>query len=129
MRVNLFALLLHGLDIGDAGWIHGLKIVAVAIVAQAILGMATNLTPDLIRKAIALFALVGTLLWQTAFAQVGVIIIDALLGFFLYKQHGEMDRLKWIFLFPADMSNIIFRTAYSFTYSRGSHFFKLDCHV
>ncbi len=83
--------------------------------AQAILGMATNLTPDLKRKAIALFALVGTLLWQTAFAQVGVIIIAALLGFFLYKQHGEMDRLKWIFLFPADMSNIIFRTAYSFT--------------
>jgi chromate transporter len=93
----LFALLLHGLDIGDAGWIHGLKIVAVAIVAQAILGMATNLTPDLKRKAIALFALVGTLLWQTAFAQVGVIIIAALLGFFLYKQHGEMDQSKMEF--------------------------------
>ena len=40
----------------------GLKIVAVAVVAHAIIGMAKNLTPDLKRKAIALFALVGTLL-------------------------------------------------------------------
>ena len=58
----LFALLLNHVNIGEAGWIHGLKIVAVAIVAQAILGMAKNLTPDLKRKAIALFVLIGTLL-------------------------------------------------------------------
>ena len=50
----LFALLLTGFDIGNAGWIHGLKIVAVAVVAHAIIGMAKNLTPDLKRKAIAL---------------------------------------------------------------------------
>ncbi|RKJ56391.1 chromate transporter, partial [Butyricicoccus sp. 1XD8-22] len=34
----LFALALQGFDVGDAGWIHGLKIVAVAVVAHAILG-------------------------------------------------------------------------------------------
>src|SRR5699024_9846623 len=38
----LFALLLTGFDIGNAGWIHGLKIVAVAVVAHAIMGMARN---------------------------------------------------------------------------------------
>ena len=76
----LFALLLTGFDIGNAGWIHGLKIVAVAVVAHAIIGMAKNLTPDLKRKAIALFALVGTLLWQTAFTQVGVIINCCIFG-------------------------------------------------
>ena len=48
----LFALLLTGFDIGNAGWIHGLKIVAVAVVAHAIIGMAKNLTPDLKRKAL-----------------------------------------------------------------------------
>jgi chromate transporter len=85
----LFALILRGFDVGDAGWIHGLKIVAVVVVAQAILGMAKNLTPDFKRKSIALFALVGTLLWQTALTQVGVILISALLGYFLYKQHQE----------------------------------------
>src|SRR5699024_9259722 len=43
----IFALFLTKVDIGNAGWIHGLKIVAVAVVAHAILGMAKKLTPDL----------------------------------------------------------------------------------
>ncbi|WP_338448260.1 chromate efflux transporter [Niallia oryzisoli] len=85
----IFALILQGLDIGNAGWIHGLKIVAVAVVAHAVLGMAKNLTPDVKRKAIALFALVGTLLWQTAFTQVGVILLSAIVGFLLFKQHFD----------------------------------------
>ena len=87
----LFALLLTGFDIGNAGWLHGLKIVAVAIVAHAIIGMAKNLTPDLKRKAIALCALLGTLLWQTAFTQVSVIILAGLVGFLLFKQHDSSD--------------------------------------
>lgn len=85
----LFALILKRFEIGDAGWIHGLKIVAVAVVAHAIIGMAQKLTPDLNRKAIALFALVGTLLWQTAFTQIGVIVISGMIGFQLYKQQSE----------------------------------------
>ncbi|MBO0993684.1 chromate transporter [Bacillus sp. SD088] len=89
----LFALLLTEFDIGSAGWIHGLKIVAVAVVAHAIMGMAKKLTPDLKRKAIALFALLGTLIWQTAFTQVGVILIAALFGFLLYKQHQEKEEV------------------------------------
>ncbi len=67
----IFASVLHTFGIEDAGWINGLKIVAVAIVAHAVLGMAKNQTPDIKRKAIALFALVITLLWQTAFTQIG----------------------------------------------------------
>lgn len=82
----IFALLLQGLGIGEMGWVHGLKIVAVAVVAHAIIGMAKTLTPDLNRKAIALFALVVTLLWQTTFSQVAVIIISGIIGFILYKQ-------------------------------------------
>ena len=91
MHLFLFALLLTGFDVGNAGWIHGLKIVAVAVVAHAIIGMAKNLTPDLKGKAIALFALVGTLFWQSAFTQVGVILIAAFFGFLLYKQHIENE--------------------------------------
>src|SRR5699024_2456293 len=93
----LFALLLTGFDIGNAGWIHGLKIVAVAIVAHAIIGMAKNLTPDLKRKAIALFALIGTLPWQSAFTQVGVILIAAFFGFLLFKQHDEVEEARSYF--------------------------------
>lgn len=85
----LFALILKGMDIGNAGWIHGLKIVAVAVVAHAIWGMAQKLTPDLSRKAIALLALLCTLLWQTAYTQVSVILIAAVAGFIIYKGQKE----------------------------------------
>ncbi|NMH70993.1 chromate efflux transporter [Bacillus sp. RO3] len=82
----LFAIILQGLDVADAGWIHGLKIVAVAVVAHAIIGMAQKLTPDLKRKAIALLALVIILLWQTAFSQIGVIVLSGFIGFLLFRQ-------------------------------------------
>ena len=88
----VFALLLQKFDIGNAGWIHGLKLVAVAIIAQAILGMAQKLTPDLKRKAMALVALVVTLLWQTAVTQVGVILLSAYLGYLFYREQKEPDQ-------------------------------------
>lgn len=87
----LFALLMTGMNLSDVGWIHGLKIVAVAVVAQAILGMGQKLAPDLQRKSIALFTLVATLLWQTAYTQVGVILLSALAGFLIYKHHNETE--------------------------------------
>ncbi|MBS4218670.1 chromate transporter [Bacillus sp. FJAT-49711] len=87
----VFALILKGMDIGNAGWIHGLKLVAVAVVAHAIVGMAQKLTPDLKRKAICLMALVIILLWQTAYTQVGVILLSALIGFLIYKNHKDED--------------------------------------
>ncbi|KLA27059.1 chromate transporter [Bacillus cereus] len=93
----IFALVLQGLNIGDASWIHGLKIVAVVVVAHAILGMAQKLTPDLQRKSIALFALVGTLLWQTAFTQVGVILLSGLVGYLFYKNQAYNDEAKLSF--------------------------------
>jgi chromate transporter len=85
----VFALVLQGMDIGNAGWIHGLKIVAVAVVAHAIWGMAQKLTPDLSRKAIALLSLICTLLWQTAYTQVSVIIVAAVAGLIIYKGQKE----------------------------------------
>jgi chromate transporter len=89
LMLILFALILKGMDIANAGWIHGLKIVAVAVVAHAIWGMAQKLTPDLSRKAIALLALICTLLWQTAYTQVSVILIAAVAGFIIYKGQKE----------------------------------------
>lgn len=87
----LFAMLLAGSGAGDAGWLHGLKIVAVAVVAHAILGMARNLTPDVERKTIALFALIGTLLWQTAFTQVGIILLAGIAGLLLFRSDETPD--------------------------------------
>lgn len=85
----IFASLMTTFDISEAGWIHGLKIVAVVIVLHAILGMSKNLTPDIERKVIALFALVATLLFQSVFTQVGVILIAAVIGFILFKDYKD----------------------------------------
>ncbi|MDX5324490.1 MAG: chromate efflux transporter, partial [Exiguobacterium sp.] len=81
----VFALFVSGLDVSDAGWLYGLKVVAVAIVAHAILGMAGKLTPDAKTRTIAFFALAGALLVQTAYSQVLVIVLAALAGFLLFK--------------------------------------------
>jgi len=82
----VFASILYTYGIEDAGFINGLKIVAVVVVAHAVLGMAKKLTPDLQRKTIALFALVVTLLWQTAYSQVGVILLAGIVGYLLYRK-------------------------------------------
>ncbi|MED4750884.1 chromate transporter [Brevibacillus choshinensis] len=79
-----FAFLLQGYDIGNTGWIHGLKLVAVAIVAHAILGMGQKLTPDRTRATIAIVAAAVTLLWQTAFSQIIIILLAGLLGVVIF---------------------------------------------
>ncbi|MEK5235696.1 chromate transporter [Paenibacillus sp. FSL L8-0470] len=90
----LFAFLLQGFDIGSAGWIHGLKLVAVAIVAQAILGMGQKLTPDRNRVTIAILAAAIALLWQTAFSQVAIMIVSGIAGLILYKNINIPDLPK-----------------------------------
>lgn len=84
-----FAYLLQGYDIGSAGWIHGLKIVAVAIVAHAILGMGQKLTPDRERVTIAVIAAAITLFWQSAFCQILIIAAAGLVGLWLYRKKEE----------------------------------------
>src|SRR5262249_30746027 len=46
LLLTLFAFGVVSLDRGDVGWLHGLNVVAVAVVAQAVWGMARNLCPD-----------------------------------------------------------------------------------
>jgi chromate transporter len=67
-------------DLGHAAWLHGLKIVAVAVVAQAVWGMAQSLCPDRPRVTLAIGAAVLTLLLPSALGQVGVIALGALIG-------------------------------------------------
>ncbi|MBJ3785156.1 chromate efflux transporter [Devosia sediminis] len=62
------------------GALHGLKLVAVAIVAQAVLGMARSLTPDRERAAIAVLAVLVLVLAGGVLGQVGAIVFGALAG-------------------------------------------------
>jgi chromate transporter len=91
IAIVLFAVLLQGFDVGNAGWIHGLKIVAVAIVAHAILGMGQKLTPDRNRATIAILAAIITLVWPTAASQILLIVIAGIIGTFLYKNSKIPD--------------------------------------
>lgn len=67
------------------GALHGLKIVAVAVVAQAVWGMARNLCPDAARITIAAVCACVVLLWPNAWGQIGVIVAGAAAGVLLYK--------------------------------------------
>ncbi|HET7811738.1 MAG TPA: chromate efflux transporter [Steroidobacteraceae bacterium] len=60
--------------------LHGLKLVAVAIVAQAVWGMARTLCPDWQRVLIAVAALIVLLLIRSPLAQIGVIALGGVLG-------------------------------------------------
>lgn len=68
-----------------SGLLHGLKIVAVAVVAQAVWGMARNLCTDVLRVTIAAFSACAALLWPNAMGQIGVIVCAALVGLMLLK--------------------------------------------
>jgi chromate transporter len=67
------------------GFLHGLKLVAVAVVAQAVWGMAQSLTPDRPRAAIALAALSVVVLFSGSLAQISAIVLGALAGLFLCR--------------------------------------------
>ncbi len=76
----LIALVARNGDLSSAGWVDGLKIAAVAIVAQAVNLMARALTPDWPRRLVAVLAAVVALTWSTPFAQVALIAAGALIG-------------------------------------------------
>ena len=73
-----------------AGIIDGLKIVAVAIIAHAVWGMARQLCPDRTRAGIALGAVLIALIPAGAYMQVLAIAVGALLGLVLSREpRGE----------------------------------------
>jgi chromate transporter len=60
--------------------LHGLKLVAVAVVAQAVWGMARTLTPDFKRLFIAAVAAILVSAVAGSFGQIGAILLGALAG-------------------------------------------------
>lgn len=85
----LFALGIRGLDLSAAGWLLGLKIAAVAVVAQAVWGMARTLCPDRERASIAIVAALIVTAWPTAWGQVLVIVVAGLVGLRLLPGSGD----------------------------------------
>ncbi|NJS37632.1 MAG: hypothetical protein HC783_00005, partial [Rhodobacteraceae bacterium] len=88
------------------GALHGLKIVAVAIVAQAVWGMAKNLCPDKERAAIAVIAVGMLAFLPGAIGMVGAIIVGAALGLF---SAARFYMVSWIGeRVTADLRNAVY---------------------
>ena len=86
--IALFAFAMTAASVGGpvtGGIIHGLKLVAVAIVAQALWGMSRTLTPDLPRIGIALIALAIALMVPKGGGQIAAILFGAMLGAMICK--------------------------------------------
>lgn len=102
-----FALGLGSLgSLNEAGWVAGLKLVAVAVVAHALWGMAVKLCPDVLRVLLALVAMAALLLQPGPLAQVAVIVAGGFIGLGWYRtrvrvaaEGGEpMQRRGWPWL-------------------------------
>ncbi len=68
-----------------SGWLHGLKVVAVAVVAQAVLGMVRSLAPDRERATLAVVAAAIVLVVPTAWGQIGAIVLGGVVGLMLRR--------------------------------------------
>ena len=78
----------------DIGWLHGLKIAAVAVVAQAVWGMSRSLAPDRERASIAVISAVISLTVTTPFTAIIIIVISGIVGWkFLHVPSMESTRV------------------------------------
>jgi chromate transporter len=86
-------------DLQHAGWLHGLKLAAVAVVAQAVWGMGRNLCPDRARLTIAVVAAAVLLFVPNAILQIGVIFGGGVVGWWLYRKavpaSAKAERADW----------------------------------
>lgn len=81
----VFAMVMHGNGFSVAGWLKGLQLVAVAVVAQAVWSMARTLAPDQPRVALAAFTAGVTLLWGGAIGQILPLIACGMIGWLFLK--------------------------------------------
>ena len=86
-------------DLRHAGWLAGLKLAAVAVVAQAVWGMGRSLCPDRPRVCIGLLAAVVLVVLPGALAQVAVIAGGGCAGWWLYRRsvapRGKPEAAGW----------------------------------
>ena len=89
----IFGYGLQEFTMSNDGWIQGLKIAAVAVVAQAVWGMSRTLAPDRNRASIAITASIVSLTWTTPFTAIIIIVIAGIIGWkFLKVSDAESSR-------------------------------------
>jgi chromate transporter len=83
LALVLFGFLTGSVDLSSSGWVHGLKLAAVAVVGQAVIAMARTLSPDWRRRLLSLLAAGVALAWTVPLAQVAIIAGGAVVGRFM----------------------------------------------
>ncbi len=84
------------LSLGDmlgSGWLHGLKIAAVAVVAQAVLTMMRSLAPDRERATLAVAAAALTVAFPNVWGQIGAIVLGGIVGVTLLGGGAPKDHV------------------------------------
>ena len=78
------------------GWLHGLKLAAIAVVAVALLGMRKGLCPRWPEMILAVLALVVLMLAPVAWVQPMVILVGGMIGVFVFhrEEAAREDALK-----------------------------------
>jgi chromate transporter len=88
----LFALGVDALGgAADPTWIHGLRVVAVPVVALAVWGMAKSLCPDRVRGSIAIAAAIAATVWRSGLAQILVLALGAVVGWGLFRKEPATE--------------------------------------
>ena len=77
----------------DLGWLHGLVVVAVPVVAQAVWGMARNLTPDAPRVTLAAVSAIIVMIWPTPSGFIGAIVAGGVAGWLLFKASVDEEHV------------------------------------
>lgn len=81
-------------DTFGGGWLHGLKVAAVAVVAQAVLSMMRSLAPDRERATLAVAAAILVSAVPTTWGQIGAIILGGIVGVTFLRNAAPTDHVS-----------------------------------
>ncbi|MCD2138378.1 chromate efflux transporter [Salinicoccus halitifaciens] len=106
----IFALMYQTFDLEGAVFINSLKIVAVAVVLHALIGMGQNLAPDIPRMLIAIGAAGLMLIYPNAWIQILTIAIGGVAGYILFRDKAENKLTDFKFNLTRNIGIISFVT-------------------
>jgi chromate transporter len=101
----LFAMLLQQLGVAESSaWLHGLKIVAVAVVAQAVWSMGRTLCPDRPRATIAILSAAVLLVAGHGLVQLAVLALGAVTGLLVLRPEVRSASSEKSFRVPTSIA-------------------------
>lgn len=98
VAMTALALAVGSVDVSGAGWVHGLELVAVPVVALAVLAMGRALAPDVARASLAVVAAAIAILWHGFGGQAAAILLGAVVGTAAFRGRAPVPGLTRAFV-------------------------------